>query len=108
MSDRSLLPFVASSLNDVYSKLDGISNQLKHFEDQLIEFLSEFNEQIIESLQKIGKIHDILLDVGTSEKYELTTKLLYSTLEQINESRWYIDFLTALRRILNVVQDIET
>ena len=107
MADRDLLPFISEALNDIYSKIDVISNQLKQFESNLTEFLREFNQQIGEVVQKIGKIHDIIQEVEVAKEYKSTNKLFQSTLEQINEGTWYIDFLLALKRILNVVKDIE-
>ena len=106
LSDKSLLPFVASSLNDVYSKLDEISNQLKKFGNQFTEFLGGLNEQINEAIGKIRVMHNTLERVQVSNEFKSTTKLFNQTLDQINEGIWYVDFLLALKRILNVVQEI--
>ncbi len=108
MSDRSLLPFVASSLNDVYSKLDELSNQLKLFGNEFTKFLGELNQQISEAIGKIRVMHNTLEKVQISNEFKSTTKLFNQTLDQINEGIWYVDFLLALKRILNVVQQFES
>ncbi|MHA1386111.1 MAG: hypothetical protein ACTSR3_20340 [Candidatus Helarchaeota archaeon] len=107
MSNKSLLPFVASSLNDVYSKLDDLSIQLKKLEGQINDFIGNLNKQFTETLSKIGKIHDTVEKIDVLKEYKSTTKLFSSTLDQINDSIWYVDFLVALKRILNVVSEIE-
>ncbi|MHA1379375.1 MAG: hypothetical protein ACTSRG_13425 [Candidatus Helarchaeota archaeon] len=107
MSNKSLLPFVASSLNDVYSKLDGIANQLKQFGEQIDDFIGDLNKQFSDSIMKIVKMHDTLAKVNVLTEFKTSTKLIQATLDQVNESIWYVDFIIALKRILNVVQDIE-
>lgn len=98
---------MASSLNDVYSKLDDISNQLKQFGKQFTEFLADLNQQINSAIGNIRVMHDTLEKVQVSKEFKSTTKLFHQTLDQVNETIWYVDFLLALKRILNVVQDIE-
>lgn len=105
---KSLLPFVASSLNDVYSKLDGLSNQIKQLGNQFNDFLEDLNQKISDAIQKIGKIEDTLKEVEVLEEYKSINQLFRSTMDQLNEGLWYVDFILALKRILNVVRDIET
>ena len=107
MSNRSLLPFVASSLNDVYSKLDGIVNQIKEFGTKLDDFTTELNKQFHDSLGKIGEIHEVIGQVDVLKEFKTTTKLFSATLDQINESVWYVDFIIALKRILTVVSEMD-
>ncbi|MHA1298370.1 MAG: hypothetical protein ACTSO9_02885, partial [Candidatus Helarchaeota archaeon] len=74
---------------------------------QINSFIWNLNRQFTETLGKMGKMQNTLEKIDVLKEYKSTTKLFSSTLDQINDSIWYVDFLVALKRILNVVSEIE-
>ncbi|MHC1592386.1 MAG: hypothetical protein ACXQS8_09885 [Candidatus Helarchaeales archaeon] len=105
---RSLLPFITEALNDVFSRMDKIQDALDEVNKNVVESLSKINKSIELLNETVSNLSSSLNQAGALKAYQENTKLLLNSIENVNENFWYLDLLTALRRILSVADKIKS
>lgn len=100
----SLLPFITEALNDIFGRMDKIQNSLDQVNTNIMQSLNKFNELLDKVNDGINDLGKKFSDTGGLRGYRENIKILLNTVDNVNETFWYLDFLTALKRILSVVE----
>ena len=105
--DSSLFPFMAKAFNDIFSKIDELSKNIGKLNDNLLKNMESFNTQIDQATKGIQNVLHTIDQNKLIKDYEFAEAKLGRFIDELNESSYYINFVSALKRILSVVEDIE-
>ncbi|MHA1144101.1 MAG: hypothetical protein ACTSRW_05130 [Candidatus Helarchaeota archaeon] len=104
---RSLLPFITEALNDVFGRMDKIQNALDEVNNNVVESLNKLSKSMEALNDSVSQLGQRFGEAGGLKAYRENTKLLLNSIENVNENFWYLDLLTALKRILSVADKIK-
>ncbi|MHA1786472.1 MAG: hypothetical protein ACTSVY_00060 [Candidatus Helarchaeota archaeon] len=105
--DSSLFPFMAKAFNEIFNKIDVMAKNIEEVKDTLVKNLTVTNSQIDESIKSISRVLLKIEQNKIIKDYENAESKLTKFIDELNESSYYINFISALKRILSVVEEIE-
>ncbi|NHI91810.1 MAG: hypothetical protein EAX96_04855 [Candidatus Lokiarchaeota archaeon] len=105
--DSSLFPFMAKAFNEIFSKIDELTKNIGTLNDNLIKNMEAFNNQIDNATKGIQRVLNTIEQNKLLKDYDAAESKISKYLDELNESSYYINFISALKRILSVVEDIE-
>ncbi|MHA1752107.1 MAG: hypothetical protein ACTSYZ_07030 [Candidatus Helarchaeota archaeon] len=103
---QSLLPFVASALNDIYSKLDVINNKLNNVQDAFEDFVKSIGEKFTLITQQLKITTKILNELKQDKGLVESSKILKNSLESIQENIFYLELGLSLHELLNSLKNL--
>ena len=98
---------MAKAFNDIFSKIDELTKNISKLNEGLIKNLESYNTQIDEATKGIQRVLHDMEHHKLLKDYEFAEAKLGRFIDELNESSYYINFVSALKRILSVVEDIE-
>ena len=97
---RALLPFVASALNDIYSKIDGINNKFDNLQDAFEDFTKSIGAKFTLITQQLKITSKILNDIKNDETIIKSSTILKNTMEIIQDNIYYFELDQSLHNLL--------
>ena len=105
--DSSLFPFMAKAFNEIFNKIDEFSKSVQTLNTNLIKSIEQINTSIDTSSKHLATVLSKMEKNRTLKEYENAESKLGRFIDDFHESNYYINFLSALKRILSVVEEIE-
>lgn len=105
--DSSLFPFMAKAFNEIFNKIDEFSKSVQTLNTNLIKSIEEINGKLEASSQQLSTVVNKMEKNRLLKEYENAENKLGRFIDDFHESNYYINFLSALKRILSVVEEIE-
>ncbi len=105
--DSSLFPFMAKAFNEIFNKIDEFSKSVQTLNTNLIKGMENLNSQIENSTKQLSTVLTKIEKNRLLKDYENAEAKLGRFIDDFHESNYYINFLSALKRILSVVEEIE-
>ncbi|MHA1271242.1 MAG: hypothetical protein ACTSPY_15730 [Candidatus Helarchaeota archaeon] len=103
---QGLLPFVASALNDIYSKIDNINNKFNNLQDAFEEFAKSIGEKFSLITQQLRITTKILTELKQDTQFVDSSKKLKESLETIQDNIYYLELGLSLRELLNSLKNL--
>ena len=89
---------MAEALKDIYSKMDDITKSLDAMKENLKQFFSSIGQKNMIVVENLKRLQGVVSDFKTADELKQTIQVINSSIMDIRDGIWYLEFQKALER----------